>query len=432
MLSWPRWLVGVLGALLSAQSTHAVCVLEAYQQAAASDPQLRAAAATRSAQLEAKPQARALLLPSLSSSAVADRNHFDRTLGDSNFTSRSLSISLSQPLYNRGNQVQQRLADATVGQADSDFESVGQLLILRVAERYFNVLSAQDDLTFVRADKDATARQLEQAKQRFEVGLITITDVLEAQARFDNATSTEIFAINNVEDAKEALREVTGEYYDVLQPLEAKLPLKQPQPADVENWLELAVQNNPSLQSAAFSVEGARENINLQKSGHYPTLDLTASYSDSDNGSTDTRGGRIGLQLFIPIYEGGAVVSRSREAAFQYEAAKENREELLRAILRQVRDAYRGVDEAISQVKALDQARTSNRSALDATQAGFEVGTRTIVDVLDAQRDVFSAERDYAQARYAYVLNNLRLRQAVGQLYESDLQAINKQLKGCR
>jgi outer membrane protein len=406
-------------------------IVAVYRAAQAGDPVLRQAAALRQARQEAEPQARALLLPSVGAAANLNQTFLNNPTtpgGDSSLTGHSIGVNLIQPLYNRGSQVRQRQADVVVQQADTDFTSAEQLLILRVAQRYFEMLSGQDDVKFIRADKAAIERQLEQAKERFDVGLVTITDVQEAQARFDQSTAEEISVLNILADRKEALREITGQYFEQLQPLLDNVPLKTPDPADPEVWVNRALRNNPDLQSASFNTEIARENIELQRSGYYPTLDLTAGVGESDNGNNDNSSAQIGLQFNMPLYTGGAVSSRVREAAFQHEAAKEQREQVQRAIMRQVQDAYRGAQTAISRVKALNQARVSSRSSLEATQVGFDVGTRTIVDVLNAQRELLRAERDYSQSRYAYILNRLILEQAVGELGEEDLAAIENWL----
>lgn len=420
-------------------------LLGVYQDALINDPQLAEAAANRLADFETKPQARALLLPDIrvsgqqgyefnideSSSGLSSQfggvdgnvSGFDDTEDSQN--THNYSLNLTQSLYRRGNFIQNRRAKTVVKRADVDFLTAEQVLVLRVAERYFDVLFALDDLTFRIAEKEAIARQLEQAKRRFEVGLITITDVHEAQARFDLAVADEIQARNDLSDAREALREVTGVYYDKLSELGEGMPLELPEPANPDAWVNQAMKSNPQLLSTAFAVDIALEDIELQKSGHYPTLDLVASYDDTDSGNFETSSNSVRLQLNIPLYEGGAVISRTREAAHRREAAKQRLENQQRQVVRQVRDAYRGVQAAISRVKALDQARVSNQSALEATEAGFDVGTRTIVDVLDAQRDLFRARRDYSQSRYAYILNRLRLRQAAGQVSEEDLAEYN-------
>jgi outer membrane protein len=416
----------VAATLYLAQAFGAEGILDVYRDALSNDPRLQQAASTRQAQQELQPQARALSLPVISAQGSLARNFPN---WDSDFTDRSSGVFLNQPIYNRGNQVRQRQADITVEQADVDFDGAEQNLILRVASSYFDVLAGQDDVVFARANKEAIARQLEQVTRRFEVGLVTITDVQEAQARYDQSVATEIEVINSLADRREALREITGQYYEELQTLRDDLPLRLPDPSDPEAWVARALENNPELQSAVLAAEVARETIELERSGHYPTLDLNASYTDFDNGTIERRGSAVGLQLDIPIYQGGAVTSRTREAAYRYEAAKQRREEIQRAIIRQVQNAYRGVDASISLVRALDQAVTSGRSSLEATEAGFEVGTRTIVDVLDAQRDLLLAQRDYSQSRYRYVLNLLSLEQAAGDLEETDLDRIQAQLR---
>ncbi len=428
-MKWFRPLVytlvfSLLGSLLSPLTAAEIGILEAYRDALDNDPQLQQADSLRFAEREARPQARALALPSLNARGTIDRNFEDRGPGQSDFTSDSMSLTLNQSLYDRSTQVRRRQADITVDRADIDFQDTSQNLVLRVASAYFEVLAARDDVIFAQADKDAIERQLEQARRRFEVGLVTITDVQEAQARFDQSLSTEIAALNTLANRREALAEITGQYYDSLRPLREEIPLVPPDPADPEHWVQQALAQNPSLNSARFGAELARENIALQRSGHYPSLDFNASYSDSDSGTVSRRGGRVGLELTIPLYQGGAVTSRTREAAFRHEAAKHQRETVQRAVTRQVREAYRGIEASISLVRALDQARVSSRSSLEATQAGFDVGTRTIVEVLNSQRDLLRAERDYAQARYSYLLNRLSLEEAIGELNEVDLEQI--------
>lgn len=426
MLRLHRLLLAGLLVVAGSRLGWAAGLLEVYRDAVVHDPQLAEAAANRRASLETKPQARALLLPNVGTSFGYDKEFnvdSDPGTGQSSGDSRNISIDLNQPIYRRDNLVRNRQADAVLDQAETDYRSAEQDLILRVAETYFAVLADLDDLVFTRADKEATARQLEQAKRRFEVGLITITDVHEAQARFDLVQADEITAVNDLADSVEALREITGIYYGELDgvsvPPGQRVP--RPEPTDPDIWIQRGLANNPRLLSALFAVEVARENVELQKSGHYPTLDLVARYNDSDTDTFDTSGNSVGLRLNIPLYQGGAVVSRTREAAHLYEAARQRLENQQRMIVRQVRDAYRGLEAARTRIQALDQARVSNESALEATEAGFEVGTRTIVDVLDAQRDLFLARRDFSVSRYDYILNFLRLKQAAGEITEDDL-----------
>lgn len=413
--------VGMVAALCS-QPAAAEDLLQIYRQSLDSDPVLKAAVAGREAAQEAKPQARALLLPNVGINAEQGRTSIS---GQTDFNSHNYTLGLEQPIYNRSSLVQQKLADAIVGQSDVDLRNTNNELILRVSQGYFGVLAALDNLTYATAEKNAFARQLEQANRRFEVGLATITDVYDAQARFDAAVSQEIDATNKLADARESLRQLTGQEYIRLNQLSERMPLSLPKPNDVEEWVRMALDNNLRLLSAGFSVEQARQNIQLQKAGHYPTLSLRASMTDLDNGAIDNNSNQVSLQLAVPLYTGGAVSSRSRQAAYNYEATRQSLESLQRDTVRTVRNAYRGQETAISLIKALDQTRVSTRSALEANQAGYEVGTRTIVDVLDAERNVYLAERNYASSRYSYIANYLALRQAAGQLSETDVTEIN-------
>jgi len=266
------------------------------------------------------------------------------------------------------------------------------------------------------------------------VGMIAITDVHEAKAAYDSAAAKEIAARNALANAKESLREITGAYYDNLAQLGQQMPLVSPQPKKMEAWTKTAEDQNLQLKASEYATQVAKEGVDLQRSGHYPTLDLTASYgyykgSFSGFAQADRYNGSIGLQLNVPIYQGGGVNSRIRQAMQQYYQARDNQEVQRRATLRETRDAYRGVLTGISQVQALHQAVISNESALEATQAGFEVGTRTIVDVLNAQRDMYGAVRDHAGAQYDYILNMLKLKQAAGRLSQADLEQVNGWLK---
>jgi outer membrane protein len=221
------------------------------------------------------------------------------------------------------------------------------------------------------------------------------------------------------------LRSITGQYYEDLHELSDRMPLRPPDPPDPEAWVELALETNPDVLSAAFAVETARENIQLQRSGHYPTVDLTAGFADSDTGRLERSGGRVGVQFNFPLYQGGAVNSRTREAAYDYEAAKERLEGEQRESFRDARNGYRGVVAAIASVRAFDRARISNKTGLEATEAGFEVGTRTIVEVLNSQSDLFRARRDYSVSRYAYILSFLQLKRAAGLVSVDDFRLID-------
>jgi outer membrane protein len=289
-------------------------------------------------------------------------------------------------------------------------------------------LSAEQTLKFTNADVKATARQLEQAKQRFEVGLIAITDVNEAQARYDGGRADAIVAANNVDDQKEALLEITGVPPGPLADLKPTVPLKPPAPASLDEWTETALTNNPAIISAKYNVDIAKKEIAFQDAADSPALDLVGSYalsrSDADAG-VDSNNGIVGVQLSIPLYTGGGVQAATRQARHQYAAAQDVLEETRRSVQAQVRNGYRGVLSTISQVRALEATQVSAQSALEATEAGFEVGTRTLVDVLNSQRELFRAKRDLAVSRYNYVLNMLSLLQAAGTLSTANIEAAN-------
>jgi outer membrane protein len=424
---YPFFLVG-LTFILYGPPSRAEDILQVYRDAALNDPTLAASAANLQATRETKPQARALLLPNVNALAEGARSFNVRSSslgGDRNFNSHQVGVQLTQPIFNQSSLVRLRQADSTISQAEAEFASAEQDLLLRTAEGYFGVLEALDTLTSVIANKNATAQQLEQANRRFEVGLITITDVFEAQARFDQEVANEIVARNDLANSLEALRTITDKYYDELFELNEKAPFPPPDPADPKAWVKQAMANNPDIRSAMFGVDTSRENINLQKADHYPTLDLNAEYFNTDNGLINQNGQRVGLQLSIPIFQGGAVVSRTREAAYQHEASKETLEGVQRDVVRQAQDSYRGVVASISRIEALDQTRISSKSSVEATEAGFDVGTRTIVDVLNEHRDLFQAERDYSVSRYVYILNFLRLKAAAGELTVKEFEAIN-------
>ncbi len=414
-------------------------LVESYQLALQNDPRINAAEAARFAVGEAKPQSRAQLLPNINFQAEGATNTRETTRSGGfplprteSFSATGYSLNITQPVYRHELIVGLRQADARVAQAEADYQAAEQELVLRVAERYFNVLAAMDNLEFARAEKKAVGRQLEQAKQRFEVGLIAITDVHEAQARYDLTVAEEIRVENQLADARDALREITNQPAKALLPLQDEIPLVAPAPADVEEWVQLAGKQNLQIVSARYGTEIAREEISRQRAGHYPTLDLVASRSNSDVNSrfgSDSETDTIGLELNLPIFEGGLVNSRTREARYRFDEAKQNLIEQRRTALRQTRDAYLGVLAGISRVKALKQAVISNEKALEATNAGFEVGTRTIVDVLLSQRELFRAQRDYANSRYEYILETLRLKQAAGILADTDIKAINQWLE---
>ena len=325
-------------------------------------------------------------------------------------------------------------ADALVAQAKATLDAAKQDLILRVASRYFAVLAAKDDLSFAKAERTAIHQQLIQTQQRYKVGLIAITDVQEAQARYDQTVARSIVAANALAISRESLREITANAPGQLAPLSNTHPLLKPDPEDINQWVSKALTQNAQLIATREAVEVAREEVSKQRAGHFPTLDLVANhsygnYGGGQFGKRDVEDNTISLQLNVPLFQGGLVNSLTRAASYRLEEAKEKLEQQTRATEKQARNSYLSVIANISQVTALKQALASSQVALKATQAGFEVGTRTAVDVLDSQRGRYLALRDYAQVRYNYILETLRLKQAAGTLSEMDIQQLNPWLK---
>jgi outer membrane protein len=437
-------------------------LLEVYQQAVQSDPLIHEADARRMATMETVPQARSLLLPQINANGnfskgtrssfgpfnTEDGLAFAESEGDSETS--GWGAELRQTLFRWDQWVGLKQAGKRVAKAEIDFEAAQQDLIIRVATRYFEVLAAEDRLTSIHADRLAIARQLEQARQRFDVGLIAITDVQESQAAYDQSVASEIQAKRELATARELLREVTGEYIPSLSAPSEEFPLISPNPADEGSWIDLAMDQNLSLVSSRFDEEIARDEISFRRTGHYPTLDLIANYNESDTDITNQRltlegetldipgfpsneeSDQIRLQLTIPLFSGGQTSSRVREAVYLHRASREQLQRVTRETERQTRDAYLGVLSEISRVNALGQAVESSRTALEATQAGFEVGTRTIVDVLNSQRSLYIAITNYYQSRYTYIGNVLRLKQAAGMLQIQDLEEIDRHMSDRR
>ena len=418
-------------------------LLQVYERAVSSDARIREARATRDAAQELEPLARSLLLPNLSAGGTANLNRFDRKSIDfqDTYSNTSVGLNLTQAVFRRDRWMNLDRSKSQVAQADAQLSAEEQGLIVRVATAYFDVLSAQDTLKFVRAEKTATARELDQAKQRFEVGLDAITSVHEAQSRYDITVADEVSAQFRLDQTWEALRQIIAYRPSRLADVIEKMPLQPPSPADENQWSEWAQQNNPGIQAAQYAAEAAKKQIEVQRSGHYPTLDAVGSYGISRYQGVDTPGGQasesladidrgtIGLQLTIPIYQGGGVEAGTRQAVSQYSAAQDALDGRRREVDKNVRDAYRAVTQTIARVTALKTAIVSTQSALEATQAGYEVGTRTIVDVLNRQRDLYAAQRDYAVSRYQHLIASLSLKQAAGNVTREDVQQVNALLK---
>lgn len=428
------------GLFFLAPAASAEDLIAVYKLARANDPKFRAAESVYLAEHEKLPQARAGLLPTLSARAARDRNTnetvtdsfiFGRPSAQFEYSSSEYSLNLSQPVYNAAVLSGFSQAKAEIRRAEAEYAAAAQDLIQRVARAYFDVLLAQDNLEFSRAEKISIQRQLEAAESRLKVGLATVTDVNDARARYESAEAQEIEAENNLQDRREALRELTGRIAEALTHLGANMPLVTPEPADIDQWAGKSLAQNYSLIAKREAADSAREEIKRQRAGHYPTLDLVGTRTRTDaDGSIAGPGIRtdntvIGVQLNLPIFQGGRVSSRTQEAAHRYDAAQQEFEATRRATERAARAAYLGVRGGAAKITALTQAVVAGESALEAKSEGFAAGINTNLDVLNASRDLYRAKRDLSSARYDYLLNLLRLKQTAGILSEDDLVQIN-------
>ena len=449
-------LAATLTLLLSAPS-QAENLLDVYRAALQNDPTFLASEARANAAKEGIAIARSSLLPQIS--ATASRSNTDgdqsRTFigeetlqpitqsGSSDTDVDRINLRLDQQIYHHDTWIGLSQAKKRSEQAEIGYKGELQSLVVRASEAYFNVLSAQDGVQLAQSELESIGKQLEQTKQRFNVGLIAITDVHEAQARYDQAQANMISAQNTLDNANESLRQITGSYYDKISRLKTELPLSSPEPASADDWVKVAQENNLSLMAQRIGVEVAREEVKRQRAGHYPTLDLSASYTDTSEESTSTQDGvpgsfpgsqdsdgtTVGITLSVPIFSGFRTSASTDQASANYVVAAQDMEKQHRQTVRDARSAYLGLQAAISSVKALTQAEISAQSALEATQAGFEVGTRTIVDVLQATSNLYQAKRNLWRARYDYALNILRLKAASGTLIEEDLVKVNSWLE---
>jgi outer membrane protein len=425
--------------------------MQVYELATSNDPTFLSAGAVNRAAQESPAIARSALLPLISASA-STTGHNAKTksttttssfFGGTNtilpnttkYHSKSINIQLTQPLYRKDRWIALDQSKVEVDQANATFAFELQALMLRASQLYFGVLRAADTLTFSLAEQEAFGQQLEQSQQRFEVGLIAITDVEEAKAGFDLARAQVILAENELDNAREALREVSGEYHKSVAVLGTSMPLDMPEPNDIDMWTTTALKQNLQLAGQRYAADRSRLEIQRIESGHLPTLDLVGAHGrDFSNGSATTRSDSdvintsIGLQLNVPLYSGGSVVARTRQSRHLYQRDIDEVERVRRSVQRQTRDSFLGVRSGISRVHALAQAVKSNEAAANAIEAGFQVGTRTTVDVLNAKRDLFLAKRDFADARYIYIIDILTLKQAAGTSSEDDLQRVNSWL----
>lgn len=417
--------------------------MQVYRDALRYDAVYGGARYTLEAGRERIPQARALLLPSVSLTANAAAQRIDvestNTAVTPSFvrqpTSRGYTLTASQPLYRPQNYTAYQEADFQVRQSEATFGQASQDLALRVVQAYFDVQGAQDTLTLVGAQKAAISEQLAQAKRNFEVGTATITDTHEAQARYDLIVAQEIAAQNDLETKRRALQLITGKEYAQLLPLRPDVKLEPPAPADMQSWVDLAQKQAYPVLAQEAGTEVAELEAKRASGGHLPTLDLVGTYGTTrDTGSLqlpvgrDNTTGQISLQLAFPIYSGGALSSREREAAANYLKAKEDLNNARRTAALNTQQTYLAVVNGIAQIGALQQALVSSNSALESNRLGYEVGVRINIDVLNAQQQLYQTRRDLALARYNLLVNQLKLRAAVGGLGVEDLEAVNRAL----
>ena len=417
-------------------------LLQIYQEALTQDATLQSAKSAQIAGQEALPQGRALLLPSINLSANSQHNDINTQFRSASvfasarrqYNSNGYNVNLTQPLYRPVNFAQYAQAKFSVEQSDALYAAAQQDLIIRVSQAYFDVLLTQFNVTLAQAQKEAIAEQLAQAKRTFEVGTTTITDTHDAQARYDLTVAQEIGAQNNLEISQNALLQIIGRLPGELVTVRGDVPLVAPEPSSMEAWVDKAVQNNGEVKIARAAFEIATEEVNKARGGHHPTVDLFASYGDVGTGG-GTAGGSdvtsriIGVQLNLPLFQGGATSSAVRQAVANQEKARQDLDVTQRRIAQNARQSYLGVTSGIAQVKALQQAVISNQSSFDSTKLGLEVGVRTSVDLLNARQQLFSARRDLAQALYNYILSRLSLGAAAGALSEADVKQVNSWLK---
>ncbi|MBD1555415.1 outer membrane channel protein TolC [Vibrio sp. S9_S30] len=407
---------------------------EIYDLAKQNDPQLLSAAAQREAAFEAINSSRSTMLPQIDLQAGYNIRQSSLSSRDSN--SLTAGVGLKQELYKRSSWLNLKQTEKKAREIDSDYAAQQQNLILRVAKAYFEVLKAQDSLDFVRAEKAAVARQLEQTKQRFEVGLSAITDVHDAQAQYDSVLASEVLQENTLANSYEALREITGEEHQKIAVLDTKRFSADRPEASTQALIEQAQQENLALLTKRIAQDIARDSISLAYSGHLPSLTLDSGYNFTNVSGTEGGIGNgsfnefnIGVTLHVPLYTGGNTTSLTKKAEAEYIKASQDLEKTYRSVVKDVRAYYNNINANIGAIRAYNQSMISAQSALEATEAGFDVGTRTIVDVLDSTRRLYDANRNLSDARYNYILSVLELRQAVGTLSEQDIVDINAGLK---
>ncbi len=433
----------LLAAACFAGSAGAADLLQVYRLALDNDPQFLAARHQADAGREKEAQGLSGLLPTLGASAKTQWNDLERSVSGSaitskaEYSSRGYTVTLTQPLFRWQNVVAWQQGRMQAAQAETQFAQARQDIILRVAQAYFDVLYAEENLRALQAQKKAIAQQLEQAKKNFEVGTATIVDTHEAQSRFDLATAQEIAADSDLEIKRRALEVVIGRDPGALAQLRDKAALERPQPDAMAPWAEAAEQDAIAVQLQQLALEVAAKEVEKNRAGHYPTLDAVVAHDNAAQNATlpilgtrfasgyETRSTTAALQLNIPLYQGGLVNSKTREAAANREAARQQLEAARRNAAQAARQAYLGVANGTAQVAALQAALVSSQSSLESNRLGYEVGVRISIDVLNAEQQLYATRRDLAKAWYDTLLAQLRLKAAVGTLEEADLAKVN-------
>ena len=426
-------LLALLGIFVANQS-FAASLQDIYELAVTNDPELAAAEATFKSQSEITIQRRAGLLPNIQisgSSNVGERWILNTDFPSEPSGSHGWNASLSQPLFRVDTWYRFRQAKDIKAQAGASFAAAQQALIVRVIESYLNILEAQALLTSARSDRDASQRQLEQVQQRFNVGLVAITDVLEAQAAYDGAIVTVIEQEGAQNTSFEALLRLTGNPISEILGIVEKMPINPPEPNNVDAWIEKALVNNYALIAAREGLKASQKEVKIARAGHYPTINATAGWSHSVSKGrsflgTKTDNRSYGVSINIPVYQAGQVRSVTRQAQYSLYAEQQNFDFQQRTVVENTRNLFTAINTDVARVRARQRSIESSQSALDATRTGYEVGTRNIVEVLQAQRQLYLAQFQYASARYQYVRNNLRLKEIVGTLSPDDVYALSK------
>lgn len=412
-------------------NAQAADLVQVYQQALANDATFAGARASLTAGQERITQGRSGLLPFISASGANSRNTGDLQVDpapkrDNDYHVSNYQVTLTQPLFNWASWQQYQQSKLVQAASEASYAQAQQDLIVRVAQAYFDVLTAQDFLTSTQAQKVATTEQLASAKRNFEVGTQTITDTHEAQAAYDLVVAQEFAAINDLENKRTALQVIVGQTPAELAPLRAGVSIAGPQPAAMEPWVSSAEGQNYAVVGAQLQLEIAKREIERNRSGHYPTVNLVASSAHSHQTSSSVANNNsIGVQWNVPLFSGFAVTSKVRESIALEDKARNDLEATRRAAAQGARQAYLGVNSGLAQVKALEAAEVSSKSSLDSNKLGYQVGVRINIDVLNAQKLLYSTQQSLAKARYDTIMAGLRLKAAAGSLKPADLETVN-------